>query len=579
MSKKSIWTLLFVVCAALVAFFLIRSLRKEAVAPTLPPPETLIGKDWFGPPDEKIEKILASYAGSESCRDCHPQAFETWKDSHHALAEREMDMALDRVAFDPPRIFKHGTQTSEAGFHGKGGLDLTTQGFDGKLKAYRVERVFGVHPLRQFLVSAGGGRLQATEAAWDPVLEEWFNVYGDEDRKHGEWGHWTGRGMNWNSMCASCHNTRLIKNYKEENDTYYTRRAEMGVGCEACHGPLTAHVAWQRNRPGKDNHISGEDPNIPEATEDTILETCGSCHSRRQNLTGDFAPGEKFLDHYALTIVNETDVYYADGQVRDEDFEYASFLGSRMRSEGVLCINCHDPHSGKTKFAGNALCLQCHQDKVDPAAHSHHQPDTPGGRCVDCHMPRTPYMQRHPRRDHGFTIPDPLLTREHGIPNACNRCHDDKTVDWAIEAMDRWYGDRMERHTRVRARAIARARAQGFEENNSEALQQILKLSRKEKIPYWRAVMANLLRLWIGEDEVQERLVELTRDADALVRGMAARALEPIVAFTDNESIHRSLQHLQEDPLRMVRVEAAWALPERGPGLGGRQRSLERASP
>ena len=39
-------------------------------------------------------------------------------------------------------------------------------------------------------------------------------------------------------------------------------------------------------------------------------------------------------------------------------------------------------------------------------------------------------MARDPRHDHGFTIPDPLLTKELGIPNACNRCHADKTVDW-----------------------------------------------------------------------------------------------------------------------------------------------------
>ena len=54
-------------------------------------------------------------------------------------------------------------------------------------------------------------------------------------------------------------------------------------------------------------------------------------------------------------------------------------------------------------------------------------------------MPQTTYMQRHPRRDHGFTIPDPLLTQELGVPNACNRCHEDQTTDWAIEATERWY--------------------------------------------------------------------------------------------------------------------------------------------
>ena len=89
----------------------------------------------------------------------------------------------------------------------------------------------------------------------------------------------------------------------------------------------------------------------------------------------------------------------------------------------------------------NALCMRCHSggysgsSVIQPDQHMFHPNETPGGRCVDCHMPQTTYMQRHPRRDHGFTIPDPLLTQELGVPNACNRCHE--TTDWAIEATER----------------------------------------------------------------------------------------------------------------------------------------------
>jgi len=59
---------------------------------------------------------------------------------------------------------------------------------------------------------------------------------------------------------------------------------------------------------------------------------------------------------------------------------------------------------------------------IDPATHSHHGAEGTDATCVTCHMPVTTYMQRHPRHDHGFTIPDPLLTKKFGIPNACNRC-------------------------------------------------------------------------------------------------------------------------------------------------------------
>ncbi len=98
-----------------------------------------------------------------------------------------------------------------------------------------------------------GGRLQTLELSWDPKKNDWFDVYGNEDRKPGEWGHWTGRGMNWNTMCASCHNTRLRKNYDPVKDELHTTMAEMTVGCESCHGPMKAHVEWQRDHPGAKN--------------------------------------------------------------------------------------------------------------------------------------------------------------------------------------------------------------------------------------------------------------------------------------------------------------------------------------
>ncbi len=70
---------------------------------------------------------------------------------------------------------------------------------------------------------------------------------------------------------------------------------------------------------------------------------------------------------------------------------------------------------------------------IEPVAHSFHKEGSTGNRCIECHMSQTTYMERDPRRDHGFTSPDPLLTKELGIPNACNKCHTDQTVDWAIQ--------------------------------------------------------------------------------------------------------------------------------------------------
>lgn len=509
---------------------------------------------------EPEAKVMPRYAGAESCRECHAAEFGKWQGSHHGLAERKVDGKLDGAAFEPPKEIKAGTQVSEAHVV-DGKLALTTAGLKSAKETFTPERVIGVDPLRQFLVAAPGGRFQTMELAWDPHKQEWFDVYGNEDRQPGEWGHWTGRGMTWNQMCASCHNTRVRKNYEAKDDSYHTTMAEMTVGCEACHGPMKAHVEWQKAYPQKKG-----DPNLVKLSRDQVLDTCGTCHARRVELTGDFVPGDKFFDHFALSIPDESELFYPDGQVHDEDYEFTSFLGSKMHAAGVRCMDCHEPHTSKNLVEGNALCMRCHGSPVpvvqgvavapqiiDPD-HSFHKVGTPGSRCVDCHMPETTYMQRHARRDHGFTIPDPLLTKEHNIPNACARCHADKPVDWAIDATNKWYGEKMNRPTRTRAEWVAQARA-----GAPGAHTNLLKMLREEKNPFWRAVAANLLRLSMHEPGVMEALQVAAKDPSELVRGMAARALGANVQGPGGPETS-TLSAMLEDLSRSVRIDAAWGL-------------------
>ncbi len=527
------------------------------------------------------EKVMPLYAGSESCRECHAAEFDRWQGSHHGLAERKMDPKIDSAAFDPPKEIKAGTQVSQVQV-AEGKFVLTTAGLKSPHEAFTPDRVIGVDPVRQFLVAGPGGRWQTTELAWDPRRREWFDVYGQEDRQPGEWGHWTGRGMTWNQMCASCHNTRVRKNYEAKEDSYHTAMAEMTVGCEACHGPMRAHADWQKNyakevagmgqshaeQPG--GHAlkipRPADPTLVKLSRDQMFDTCGMCHARRVELTGDFVPGEKFFDHFALSIPDESDLFYADGQVHDEDYEFTSFLGSKMHAAGVRCMDCHDAHTSKNGAEGNALCMRCHGTPaavaplvvaapqiVDPD-HSFHQAGTAGSRCVDCHMPETTYMQRHARRDHGFTIPDPLLTKEHHIPNSCNRCHADKTTDWALEACNKWYGEKMNRPTRTRAQWVAQARAA-----TPGAHINLLKILGGEKDPFWRAVAANLLRGSMHEPGVAAALQGATNDSSEMVRAMAVRALGANGAEASPAEAGVP-PALLDDPSRAVRIDAAWSL-------------------
>ena len=498
----------------------------------------------------------AAFAGSESCRSCHAEAFHAWRTSNHAFAERELDPALDDAAFTNQKPITHGSLTSSVRKQ-DGKYQVVTQGRDGKTKPFTAARVLGHTPLRQFLIPADGGRFQMTELAFDPRRGDWFDVFGDEDRKPHEWGHWSNRGMTWNAMCADCHNTNLHKNYDGASDSYATTYSEHGVGCEACHGPGRAHVEWQLEHLSDERVANGTDPILRTSQrlseQRRLVDTCGTCHARRSELRESFTPGEPFLDSFVPEMPSMDETWYADGQVHEEDYVYSSFLMSRMFSEGVGCLDCHNAHDLTLRLPGNQLCLRCHTGKIDPGAHSHHDVAGAGGQCVNCHMPHTTYMQRHARRDHGFTIPDPLLTKESGVPNACNRCHTDRDADWALDAVERWYGDLMQRNTRARARLVARARRRAAGVEND-----LVHLVQQEQHPTWRAIGAGLLGDWAPLPNVRAALVALLNDESGLVRMTAARVLEGPGPQTLPQ-----LDRLLSDPLRAVRVAAAWSLGAR----------------
>ncbi len=496
-----------------------------------------------------------AYAGSTSCAECHQEAYDDWRTSHHARAQRPVSPTADQDAFEPARLIPHGSEVSIAQCVG-GRHAITTVGPEGKPQAYEPVEVIGYDPLWQYLIPWPGGRLQVTELAFDPANTEWFNVYGEQDRKPGEWGHWTGRGMNWNSMCATCHTTGFQKNYDAKTDAYRTTYLELGVGCEQCHGPMRDHVEWQTAHRDQE-----DDPTLRPFDRERYINVCATCHSRRAELTGRFMPGDDFHEHFDLVLPDTSDVFYPDGQVWDEDFEYAAFSLSAMHAWGVRCADCHHWHTGKVTRDDNRLCLRCHEQgiagriAIDEVEHSRHEPGTAGFACIDCHMPQTVYMQRHWRHDHGMTIPDPLLTKEHGIPNACTRCHGDQTVDWAIDYVEQWYGKRMDRPTRDRARVLARLKAQDL-----AAVPDALTLLKKETNPIWRAVYAKMLAPSVpavrdpsAHSALVDALTRLLDDPSPVPQAAAIEALDPLASLVADR-----LRPKLDSPFRLVRAKAAW---------------------
>jgi predicted CXXCH cytochrome family protein len=519
--------------------------RKAAEPPASAPP----------PPAAAAAPARAAVAPSTDCRSCHEDIHNNWSHSHHALANRPVDAEKDADAFGSVQEFTaHGIAYRLEWKDGKPHFTEKREGSDAS-ETYLADYVLGHTPLRQYVVPIGNGRFQAAELVWDPAKKEWFNVFGDERRQPGEWGHWTGRGMNWNSMCAHCHMTGYDKNYDLISDTYTTTWTEHGVGCASCHAMPTDH--------GKNPASAVELDLTPEALakrRHQAMETCAPCHARNELLTGTLRADQSYHDHFRLTLPTDPAVFHPDGQVLDENFNYTSHLTSRMGGKaGVTCLDCHEPHSGKTilPVTNNALCLQCHaapgRDNaivIEPLAHSRHADGSTGNQCVSCHMPTTTYMQRDPRHDHGFIKPDPLLTKELGIPNACNRCHTDQTVDWAIEHSERWYGEKLNSRQRSRTRAVAAA-----QRGEPDALDPLLEHIATEEVPAWKATLILLARPYIDADpRVRAVAREATQHADPLVRSAGAQVLAGVPGE------EATLRPLLSDPVRLVRLDAAWPL-------------------
>ena len=449
---------------------------------------------------------------------------------------------------------------------------VLTDNAKGELQEFEISFIFGFYPLQQYLIPFANGRYQALNIVWDSRLEteggqRWLHLYPGEEITHEDGLHWTGSFQNWNSRCATCHSTRLEKNYSSASGTYKTHWEEINVACEACHGPASAHLAWA----GKNESERAETSNagfkfslddkgswgpgdtqarrtfnrLDEKRPQTQIETCAGCHALRSEMTEDHA-GMPFDDVYQLRLL-EQNYYFPDGQIDAEDYVYGSFLQSKMHKEGVVCTDCHEPHSNKVLANDNSLCTQCHNDAVyNRFEHHHHETGSIGSSCVNCHMPVKTYMVVDVRHDHSFRIPEPRLSLELGTPNTCNQCHQDKDSQWALTALENWgvSSDIRAWHAPIFARARQR---------DASVLPELVAIANDPAVP---GIIRATAVLEIGAMPSQEAMQALQTQLvseDNLVRAAAARAL----GFLPAAQRYQLLQPLISDPAKSVRTEVA----------------------
>lgn len=532
-----------------------------------------------GSNDISLQKteLKHEYVGRQDCAECHKKEHSLFQHSDHDMAMDEANEST--VLGDFNNIsFTHFGVTSRF-YKKENSYYVYTEGPDGEMTEFEISYTFGIKPLQQYLIKFPKGAYQCLSIAWDTRPKDeggqrWFHLYNDERIPSDDILFWTHTAHNWNYMCSECHSTNVKKDYDFETRSYNTTWNEIDVSCESCHGPGSTHVDWANKvdegaspdvypdlglvvrLKDTDNATWVFDPDSTTARRsvpresDELVQMCARCHSRRSVITEEYYHGGSLLETHWPSLLDEGS-YFADGQIQDEVYVYGSFLQSKMYQSGVVCKDCHEPHSGKVYVDGNALCYRCHiATEYGTRQHHFHDPAKEGASCAECHMHERTYMILDPRRDHSIRIPRPDLSDKLGTPNACNQCHTDSSNQWSADYMTEWYGDRI--FNKEHYGEVFWAGRKAY----PEALPKLIKLADNiENAPMVRATAISLLGNYTDQS-IDQLFTKTIKDKDPLIRHSTLTVIHNSGVSSTIQLILNSL----DDPIRLVRIMAANAL-------------------
>jgi predicted CXXCH cytochrome family protein len=420
------------------------------------------------------------YVGSGACRGCHGEHHTSWHRTFHRSMTAEATPEDVKGDFSGATL-QQGTVTARMARDARGGYQMTFTSPGAPPRTVEVVRTVGSRRYQQYL-ARDGDTYWRLPVAWHVEEQRWFPMTGAflfsdpsgdaVDAPVGRpvfgGGDFDRHVTRWNDNCVFCHNVAPDPARDPGSGRFATTVAELGVACEACHGPGAEHVTRNANPLRRWMLQSGgaADPTIVNPSRLTparAADLCGRCHGQR--IADQIAPllehGDPFVpgDDLALEssplwrdtpLGGDTEAFaerfWDDGTPRLTAYEYQGLLQSPCTMRGPMtCTSCHGMHEGdprgqiRARFGGrasNTLCTGCHTALAAPEAarlHAHHDPagEGGGGRCVSCHMPRIVYGVLDMHRSHRIEIPEPARDAAAGRPDACTGCHVERTVAWA----------------------------------------------------------------------------------------------------------------------------------------------------
>jgi predicted CXXCH cytochrome family protein len=410
-------------------------------------------------------KADENYIKSENCLTCHEQKYKSWEHTYHSKMTQEATPAAVTGDFEKNNTFEYlGVKTK---MERRGNAFFMNFDYpDGKKESDKIYRTVGSRRMQQY-VTRQNGQYTRLPVAYDLVNLRWMSLngsffYPDSD-------NFSQHRSTWDLNCVFCHNVKAQPNYDRQTKLANTETAEIGIACGACHGQGAEHAQmagspavraeWELNE-NADRKIVFP----PKLDTDRSMMICAHCHGQRvpnppDRINEIISKGDPFdagenLATFFTPVQRDTRIgnysfaarFWDNGSPRLTAFEYQALTRSQCFLKGkpgnrINCLSCHTMHSGDPKgmltddMRTNQACTQCHQELKAPDAlkiHTKHSADSEGSSCYACHMPQVVYgvMSFHPTHD--ITVPHPETTATQGVPNACNQCHIDKSVNWAI---------------------------------------------------------------------------------------------------------------------------------------------------
>lgn len=510
-----------------------------------------------------------TYVGAAACGKCHVDVMHKWSESRHSKMVQPATSASVKGNFSLGQVRLRGDLYRLR--VQKGVYYITESYLSEKPQEHRVDYTLGNRRIQHYLTTLPTGRIVVLPPTWDVQRKQWFHNLDIADPDETD----QIEVQIWNKGCYSCHVSQEEKNYDAQNDAYHTAWLDFGTNCERCHGPGSAHVA---------NHLAAGAGKTAAPGHDIVVQTrldplrntmvCAQCHSFRDIYVNGFTAGSNYYDYFLPILefdqpVDRDPAYWPDGRTRRfSNDAFGLWQSECFLKGGVTCIGCHTaPHevdidkNPQLRPDANALCTRCHGE-IGKAlvAHTHHAATSAGSSCVECHMPRTVLSIKAEIRDHSMSIPVPENTIRHGIPNACNNCHQDRDAEWALAQMNRWYSARSRQKLIHRADAFALAR-----KHNADAIPELLDIIGKvSEGPLVRGNALGYLSNFPDDPRVFPALLSALSDSQPLLRVYAALRMSPKGA--ERETAAAALVRALGDSATTVRVGAAVALVSMGIG-------------